>query len=67
MRVQPCDQPNGTKQISSKFKGSIPLVPLYAREGDYLMKLDLNDACYAVPMHPESRKYLRFQFKLTTF
>ena len=28
------------------------------RKGDYFMKLDLKDAYYAVPMHPESRKYL---------
>ena len=33
------------------------------REGDYMMKLDLKDAYYAVLIHPESRKYLRFQFK----
>ena len=28
------------------------------RKGDYLMKLDLKDAYYAVRMHPESRKLL---------
>ena len=37
------------------------------RKGDYMMKLDLRDAYYAVPIHPESRKYLRFQFKGTTY
>ena len=37
------------------------------RKGDYVMKLDLKDAYYAVPIHPESRKYLRFQFKGTTY
>ena len=36
-------------------------------EGDYMMKLDLKDAYYAVPIHQESRKYLRFQFEGTTF
>jgi len=35
------------------------------RKGDYMMKLDLKD--YAVPIHPESRKYLRFQFKGTIY
>ena len=30
------------------------------RRGDFMMKLDLKDAYYAVPIHPESRKYLRF-------
>ena len=33
------------------------------RKGDYLMKLDLKDAYYAVRMHPESKK----QFKGTTY
>ena len=37
------------------------------RKGDYMMKLDLKDVYYAVPIHPESRKYLRFQFKGTTY
>ena len=37
------------------------------RKGDYMMKPDLKDAYYAVPIHPESRKYLRFQFKGTTY
>ena len=37
------------------------------RKGDYMMKLDLRDAYYAVPIHPESRKYLCFQFKGTTY
>ena len=37
------------------------------RKGDHMMKLDLKDAYYAVPIHPESRKYLRFQFKGTTY
>ena len=37
------------------------------RRGDFMMKLDLKDAYYAVPIHPESRKYLRFQYEGTTF
>ena len=28
------------------------------RRGDFVMKLDLKDAYNAVPIHPESRKYL---------
>ena len=36
-------------------------------KGDYMMKLDLWDPYYAVQIHPESRKYLRFQFKGTTY
>ena len=30
------------------------------RRGDFMMKLDLKDAYNAVPIHPESRKYLWF-------
>ena len=30
------------------------------RKGDYMMKLDLKDANYAVLIHPESRNYLCF-------
>ena len=37
------------------------------RSGDYMMKLDLKDAYHAVPIHHNSRKYLRFQFEGTTF
>ena len=37
------------------------------RRDNYMMKLDLKDAYYAVPFHPESRKYLRFQYEGTTF
>lgn len=37
------------------------------RRGDYMMKLDLNYAYYAVPIHQESKKYLRFKFKETTY
>ena len=37
------------------------------RKGYHMMKLDLKDAYYVVPIHPESRKYLRFQFKGTTY
>ena len=36
-------------------------------KGDHMMKLDVKDAYYAVPIHQESRKYLRFQFKGTTY
>lgn len=32
-----------------------------------MMKPDLEYAYYAVPIHHESRKYLRFQFEGTTF
>ena len=31
------------------------------------MRLDLKDAYGAVQIHPESKKYLRFHFKATTY
>ena len=43
-----------------KMEGLHPARSLL-RKGDYMMKLDLKYAYYAVPIHPESRKYLRFQ------
>ena len=32
-------------------------------KGDYAFKIDLQDAYFHVPIHPSSRKYLRFAFK----
>ena len=33
------------------------------RKGDYAFKIDLHDAYFHVPIHPSSRKYLRFAFE----
>ena len=33
------------------------------RKGDYAFKIDLQDAYFHVPIHPSSRKYLRFTFR----
>ena len=33
------------------------------RKGDYAFKIDLQDAYFHIPIHPSSRKYLRFAFK----
>ena len=32
-------------------------------KGDYLFKIDLQDAYFHIPIHPSSRKYLRFAFE----
>ena len=33
------------------------------RKGDYVFKIDLQDVYFHVPIHPSSRKYLRFAFE----
>ena len=33
------------------------------RKGDHAFKIDLQDAYFHVPIHPSSRKYLRFAFE----
>ena len=33
------------------------------RKGDYAFKIDLQNAYFHVPIHPSSRKYLRFAFE----
>ena len=33
------------------------------QKGDFMMKLDLKDAYYAIPIHPSYRKYLRFVYQ----
>ena len=33
------------------------------RKGDYAFKIDLQDTYFHVPIHPSSRKYLRFAFE----
>ena len=33
------------------------------RKGDYAFKIDLQDAYFHIPIHPSSRKYLRFAFE----
>ena len=37
------------------------------RKGDYAFKIDLQDAYFHVPIHPSSRKYLRFAFENKVF
>ena len=34
--------------------------PDLLRQGDWLVKMDLKDAYFMVPMHPDNQGYLRF-------
>ena len=61
------------QQTSFKME-TLQSVLLSVRSGDWMVSLDLKDAYLQVPMHPESRKFLRFmvggkvyQFKVLCF
>ena len=61
------------QQISFKME-TLQSVLLSVRPGDWMVSLDLKDAYLQVPMHPDSRKFLRFmvggkvyQFKVLCF
>ena len=53
---------------SQKFKlESLDLVKTILKPNDYLMKLDLKDVYYSVPIAQEHRKYLQFKFQGVTY
>ena len=65
----PCNQSKSTKQISSEGKvqnGGAPYRSLSSTQGRLYDETRLAGSYYAVPIHPELRKYLRFHFKGTT-
>ena len=41
---------------------SLNLLQFLLKKGDYMSKLDLKDAYFCVPLHKESRKFVRFQW-----
>ena len=46
---------------TTKFKMETPRTVLAAiREGDWMVSIDLKDAYFHIPIHPESRKFLCF-------
>ena len=63
------------KVLKTPFKmETLQSVLLSVRRGDWMVSINLKDAYLQVPMHPESRKYLRFmafgkvcQFKVLCF
>ena len=51
-----------------KFKlEGLDMVRTLLRPGNYLMKLDLKDAYFRVPIYEPDKKYLRFQFQNITY
>ena len=64
----------GSKDILQDGDSPVSRLLLSVRAGDWMVSLDLKDAYLQVPMHPESRKFLRFvacgkvyQFKMLCF
>ena len=61
--------------LQTRFKmETVASVMASIREGDFMASLDLKDAYFQIPIHPDSRKYLRFvsggvvyQFKALCF
>ena len=52
----------------TRFKmETVASVLLSVREGDFLASLDLKDAYFQIPIHPSSRKLLRFTFRALCF
>ncbi|CAB4001220.1 Hypothetical predicted protein, partial [Paramuricea clavata] len=53
---------------SRKFKmEALEAVRKLIQPGDFMMKLDLQDAYFSVPMHNSHKKYLRFVFQRITY
>ena len=46
---------------------TVAFVLLSVREGDFLASLDLKDAYFQIPIHPSSRKLLRFTLEGTVY
>ena len=52
----------------TRFKmETVASVLLSVREGDFLASLDLKDSCFQIPIHPSSRKLLRFTLEGTVY
>ena len=51
---------------SFKMEG-LQVVKSLIQQGDFMMKLDLKDAYYALPIHPSHRKYLTFIYQDRTY
>ena len=52
----------------SKFKMETPVsIRTSLRQGEWVTSIDLSDAYLHIPIHPQSRKFLRFHHKGTTY
>ena len=54
--------------VKTKFKmETVQSVLASVRQGNWIFSIDLQDAYFQIPIHPESRKYLRFSSHLGIF
>ena len=58
---------NGFIQLTRFKMETVASVLLSVREGDFLASLDLKDAYFQIPIHPSSRKLLRFTLEGTIY
>ena len=59
--------PNEFVQLTRFKMETVASVLLSVREGDFLASLDLKDAHFQIPIHPSSRKLLRFTSEGTVY
>ena len=52
--------PEHIHSVTTVPHGDSSVRPISIRQGDWMISLDLQDAYLQVPIHPESRRYLRF-------
>ena len=62
-RLETCDRSLAPERV----RPTVASVLLCVREGDFLASLDLKDAYFQIPIHPFSRKLLRFTSKGTVY
>ena len=66
--MEACDKPLSFSRLVQltcyKIKTS---VLSSVREGDFMASVDLMDASFQIPIHKESRKYLRFVLREVAF
>ena len=55
------------RDIQNGESHAINTVRSILRPGDFMMKMDLKDGYYVVPIYPHHRKYLRYQFERVTY
>ena len=69
-QMETCDRPQLPKPISNGLKiqdGNPRINPHIAQTREWVTSIDLSDAYLYIPIHPQSRKFLRFHHKETSY